>query len=564
MEESKEALNTQNTQEQKEEEMTMEELLGQEQKVEQGKKTKVRVVGSSPDGVLVDLGTKQEGLIPKEEFASPEKMAELLPGAEVSVFIERKRSDSGHQLVSYRRISEMDAMEKIKESHKNGAVIDGVIRKKVKGGFTVDIGIDAFLPASQLDIKRVKDENAFIGQKHQFIITEFNQAKNNVVVSRRKIQEKEQVETRAKIMETLAEGAIIDGIVSGTTEFGAFVDIGGIEGLLHVGDIAWHRVKKVSDIIKPQQRVRVKVLKIDKEKGKISLGMKQLIERPWNSVDQKYKVNDIIKGKVTSKTDFGMFVELEPGIEGLVHISEVSWDEKGEVALRKFTKGQEIEAKIVGVDKEKEKLSLSLKKLKANPWEEAKKNYPSGAKVKGVVTHLTPFGAFVKLAEGIEGLVHVGDMSWTKKIRHPQDVVAEKQEIEVVVLDVNTATEKISLSIKHMSEDPFKKYKTGKTVTGTVKRVTEFGSFVELEPGVEALLRNSEISQYKSDGPPETVKVGDTVEAKILKSDIVEKKIDISIRRLTQDREKELLKKYSNKENIPSLGDRLGHHDDEE
>ncbi|MFH1367541.1 MAG: 30S ribosomal protein S1 [Elusimicrobiota bacterium] len=564
MEELKDGNNTSNTQEQKEEEITMEELLGAEQKVEQGKKIKVRVVGASPEGVLVDLGMKSEGVILKQEFDSPEKMAELVPGTEVTVFPERTRSESGHPVVSYRRIREMDAWETIRESHKSGAVVEGVVRRKIKGGFIVDIGIDAFLPASQLDIKRVKDENKFIAQKCMFIVTEFNQGKKNVVVSRRKIQEKEQQETRAKVMETLEEGQILDGIVSGITEFGAFVDLGGFEGLLHVSDIAWHHVKKVGDVLKAGQRVRIKVMKIDKEKGKVSLGMKQLVARPWDSAGEKYKIGDVIKGKITSRTDFGIFVELEPGLEGLVHISEISWDEKGESAIKKYSKGQEIEAKITGIDKEKEKLSLSIKRLKSNPWEEAKNHYPAGTKVKGVVTHLTPFGAFVKLAEGIEGLIHVADMSWTKKVRHPQDVVNENQEVEVIVLDVNTATEKISLSLKHMSEDPFKKYKSGKAVTGTVKRIVDFGAFVELEPGVEALLRGSEISREKVDNPTSQLKAGQVIEAKIIKSDVVEKKIDISIRRLDQDREKELLKRYSNKESIPSLGDVLGEHTDEE
>lgn len=565
MEEIKDAANTANSREKNEEEMTMEELLGPEQKVEQGKKVKVRVVGASPEGVLVDLGMKSEGLIAKEEFESQEKMAELAPGTEVTVVIERKRSESGHQLVSYRRIMEMESWDKLRDAQKNGAVLEGVVRRKIKGGFMVDLGVEAFLPASQLDIKRVKDENSFIGQKIQVIVTEFNPVKRNVVVSRRKIMEKEQGEMRSKIMETLTEGSIMDGVVSGITEFGAFIDLGGLEGLLHVGDIAWHHVKKVGDVLKQGERVRVKVLKIDKEKGKVSLGMKQLIERPWDKVETKYKAGDVLKGKITSKTDFGMFVELEPGLEGLVHVSEISWDEKGEIAAKKYTKGQEVEVKITAIDKEKEKLSLSIKRMKSNPWEEARKNYPSGAKVKGVVTHLTPFGAFVKLAEGIEGLVHVGDMSWTKKVRHPQDIVQEGQEVEVVVLDVNTSTEKISLSLKHMSEDPFRKYKAGKIVNGTVKRVVEFGAFIELEPGVEALIRNSDITAHKMDHPSqETLKVGQVVEAKVVKSDIVEKKIDISIKRLELDREKELLKRYSNKENIPSLGQVLEQHGEDE
>ena len=558
MEDAKDVSSTPNN----EEEMTMEELLGPEQKLEQGKKIKVRVVGSNADGVLVNLGLKSEGLIPKAEFESAEKMSELKTGAEITVILDRFHPELGYTLVSYKRIREADGWDKIKLAMQDNSPVEGTISRKIKGGFIVDIGVDAFLPGSQLDTRRVKDENSFIGQKIQVLITEANPAKRNVVVSRRKLQEISQNASRSKALEVLTEGQVIEGKVTGITEFGAFVDIGGVEGLLHIGDIAWHRVRKVEDVLKMGQDLTVKILKIDKEKGKVSLGLKQLTARPWDTAEEKYKAGEVLKGKITSKTDFGIFIELEPGLEGLVHISEISWDEKGETAIKAFTKGQEVEAKVLGIDKQKEKISLSIKRLRSSPWEEAKNKYPSGSKVKGTVTQLTPFGAFVKLEEGLEGLVHVGDMSWTKNVRHPQDVVQEGQEVEAVVLSVNTTTEKISLSLKAVSEDPFKKYKSGKAVTGTVKRIVDFGAFIELEPGIEALLRASEVARDKVENISSVLKVGQVVEAKVIKSDPVEKKIDISIRRLDQEREKELLKRYSNKENIPNLGDVLEEHND--
>jgi len=391
----------------------------------------------------------------------------------------------------------------------------------------------------------------------QFLVTEANRGQRNVVLSRRKILEVGQKELRGKLFATLADGQEFEGTVSGITDFGAFVDIGGVDGLLHIGDIAWHRIKKVSDVLSVGQKVKVKVLKIDREKEKISLGMKQLAARPWDSMDERYQAGSIVAGKITSVTDFGAFVELEPGLEGLLHCSEVSWTERDQSFKKHFKPGQEIEVKIIAIDKQKEKISLSLKQLQANPWEEVKLRYPSGTRLKGVVTHLTPFGAFVKLAEGMEGLIHVADMSWTKKIRHPQDVLQVGQEIEAVVMDVNPDNEKISLSLKHLSDDPYRRYRTGAVVSGVVKRIVEFGAFIELEPNVEALVRISEMSAQRVENVSDVLAIGQQVEAKVIKCDPQERKIDVSIKKLEHERERELLKKYVNKAERPTLGQLL-------
>jgi small subunit ribosomal protein S1 len=541
-----------------EEGMKMEELLGPEVKLEEGKVINVKVVAVTPDGLVVDLGVKSDGLVPKIEFENnPGALAEITPGTTIPVIITSFQSEDGHLPVSWKKAREKDAWVKINAASKTNQPIEGIIRKQNKGGFLVDIGIEAFLPSSQVDTHFSKNADKYIGKKFQFLITEMNPEKRNIVLSRRKLLETENKLKREKALAGIKEGDIKEGTVTGITGFGAFVDIGGIEGLLHIGDISWQHIKKVETLLKTGQKVQVQILKIDPLAGKISLGMKQLIERPWNKAVEKYPVGTVVKGKITSITTFGAFVELEPGIEGLLHSSEVSWDEKKDDLKKKLSVGQVIEPKVIALDPEKEKLSLSLKRMQANPWEEASKKYPAGTKVKGVVSHLTPFGAFVKLPEGIEGLIHVADMSWTKKVNHPKDFVKVGQEVESVVVEINPQNEKISLSLKQVTQDPYKKYKAGTVVTGPVKRILDFGAFVELEAGIEALVRVSEISPQKIESASAVLKVGQIVEAKVIKSDPSERKIDISIKKLDHDREKELVKKYSGKQERQTLGDLL-------
>src|SRR3989339_148721 len=525
--------------------------------VREGAVVTAMVVAETADGFLVDIGLKSEGLIPVGELDGERAREELAVGKQVQVLVQQLHSEKGHPVVSWRQARERSVWETVGVSFKNATPVEGMIRKKIKGGFTVDIGVDAFLPASQLELRMPQDMNKYIGQKFQFLITEANRGQRNVVLSRRKILEVGQKELRGKLFATLADGQEFEGTVSGITDFGAFVDIGGVDGLLHIGDIAWYRLKKVSDVLSVGQKVKVKVLKIDREKEKISLGMKQLAARPWDSMDERYQAGSIVAGKITSVTDFGAFVELEPGLEGLLHCSEVSWTERDQSFKKHFKPGQEIEVKIIAIDKQKEKISLSLKQLQANPWEEVKLRYPSGTRLKGVVTHLTPFGAFVKLAEGMEGLIHVADMSWTKKIRHPQDVLQVGQEVEAIVMDVNPDDEKISLSLKHLSDDPYRRYRTGAIVSGVVKRIVEFGAFIELEPNVEALVRISEMSAQRVENVSDVLAIGQQVEAKVIKCDPQERKIDVSIKKLEHERERELLKKYVNKAERPTLGQLL-------
>jgi small subunit ribosomal protein S1 len=543
-----------------EDDMKMDELLKGQDTIEEGKIVRVKVVGKNADGVMVDLGVKSESQIAKAEFGSQENFEAVAIGSELPVFVIRTNSKDGSPVVSYKQAKEMYAWEKIKTAQATSTPIEGIIHRAIKGGFIVDVGMDAFLPFSQLEVYKVKDSNAYLGIKMKFLVTEMDRQKNNLVLSRRKLLELEQQESRKRVLENLFENQVVDGVVTRITDFGAFVDVGGMEGLLHIGDIAWSRIRKVEDRLSVRQSIKVKVLKI--EAGKVSLGMKQLVERPWEKAGAKYHKGSIVKGKVISTTEFGVFVEIEPGLEGLLHLSEISWTEQNPGLLKKFKEGQELEVKIIDVDTVKEKLSLSVKKLKNSPWDDAKIKFPKGTKIKGTVTNITPFGAFVKIAEGMEGLVHISDMSWTKKVAHPKDVLQIGQEIEVVILNIDADSQKISLSLKHMDQNPYEKYSNGQIVKGIVKRITDFGAFVEIEPGIDALLRAADIIPKKIDGgqrqhPSEFLKVGQEIEAKVIKSDPKERKIDISVRKLERDMEKELLKKYVNKEARPTLGDIL-------
>lgn len=539
------------------EEMSMADLMGPDIKLANGRILKVKIVGQNVDGFLVDLGTKTDGLIPFADCDDTTRQT-LKVGDQVEVMVVKMFSENGYIILSNRQIRDKASWDKIVAAFEAGQPVEGRVGKKNRGGFTVDLGgVSAFCPISQIELRFAKEPDKHVGKVYQFIIAELDKNQRNVVVSRKKILEGEEKTRRSAALEKLTEGAVVDGTVTGITDFGAFVDIGGVEGLLHIGDIAWFHVKKVSDVLKQGQKVTVQVTRIDREKGKLSFSMKNLAPRPWDGAKDKYPEGVVIRGKVTSIADFGVFVELEPGLEGLVHQSEVSWQEQKPNLKKLFTVGAEVEAKVIAVDPEAKKVSLSIKKLSDSPWDRAAQTYAPGTTMTGTVTTLTPFGAFVKLADGIEGLVHVSDLSWTKKVRHPQDVLKVGDTVDVVIMEVNTRTEKISLSIKNLKQDPLRAYKVGAVVKGVVKRVVDFGAFVELEPEIEALVRNAEISARRDDMPPVQLTEGQEVEAKVIKNDTRERKLEISIRKLDQDRERELIKKYVNKSSRPTLGDML-------
>jgi small subunit ribosomal protein S1 len=539
------------------EEMSMEDLMKDYDAsggVSSGKEITVTIVGENEDGFLVDLGIKSEGLIPKKEFEEGKIPPQLKVGASVKVKV---LNTHGQPILSYKQVVEKEAWDNVEKLYRLGKHAHIQIIKTVKGGFIADIGVEAFMPISQIDSHYVKEPQKYVGKSYEAIITEFDRRDKKVVVSRRKLLEGEKAAKRASVLESIAEGQILDGTVSKIMQFGAFVDLGGIDGLLHVGELAWYKVKKVEDLLHEGQKIRVQVTKVDKTNGKISLSMKSLATNPWDSVQERFPVGLIMKGKVSLLTDYGAFVELEQGVEGLLHISEYSWNGDDAEFRRNVKVGNEIEVKIVEVNQEEKKIALSVKKMQPNPWDEIFRHYAPGTRVKGTVSNLMPFGAFVKLPEGIEGLVHISDFSWTKKIRRPEDAVKKGDEIEVMVLEVNPQKEKISLSIKHAQPDPYKKYKVGTVVSGKVVRTAEFGAFIEIEPSIEALIKNIEASSVKQDRDKQILKEGDEVEAKIIKVDVKDRKIEASIKKLEFDREKELVKKYANASERPSLGDIL-------
>ena len=538
--------------------MSMSDLLaGLPEKVNSGTVVSARVLGKNADGVLVDIGLKMEGLIPKAEFPDFEKGLPFKEGESIQVLIRQIEGHDNYHRVSWRSAREMSAWDKLFAAFKGEHPIEATIVKKVKGGYVADIGVDAFLPGSQLDLRPSHDVEAWIQKKVQVLITEMDRSKSNVVVSRRKLLEKERSHKREVTVASLAEGQIIKGTVASITSFGAFVDIGGVEGLLHVSDMSWQRTDKPSACVKVGQTIEVKVLKYDAATHRISLGLKQLKPHPWQGVPARYPLGSLVKGRVTTLTNFGAFVELEPGVEGLLHISELSWKDRNAKPQDMLKNGQEVEVKVILVDPAKEKLSLSLKRVGVGPWELAKANHPVGSRLKAPVTHLTPFGAFVMLPEGIEGLVHISDMSWTKKTQHPSDFVAVGQEIEVVVMDVKVESEKIVLSLKHTIPDPLSSVRVGQAVTGRVVRTGESGLTLELTNGIEGHIRQSELSE---DGLGRVMipAAGEEVSAKIVRIDARERRVELSVRRQDRDEERQMLKRYAGQNQQPlTLGDVL-------
>lgn len=537
--------------------ISMNELLaGMPEKVSSGQVVQARVLQKIADGILVDIGLKMEGLIPRTEFADFEHLP-FKEGETVSVLVRQIERQDAHHKVSWKAAREWSAWDKLIEAHKNEQPIDAKVIKKVKGGYVVDIGVDAFLPGSQIDLRPSHDVEAWLDKTLSVVITEMDRSKSNVVVSRRRLLEKERGRLRTTTLAALAEGQVHAGTVTSVTNFGAFIDIGGIEGLLHISDMTWHRVDKADSVVKVGQSLQVKVLKYDSATQRISLGLKQLQPHPWEGVVKRYAVGSLVTGRVTTLTNFGAFVELEPGVEGLIHISELSWKDRVAKPQDVLKTGQEIQAKVLLVDPAKEKLSLSLKRVGVSPWEIAKANHVAGSRIKGPVTHLTPFGAFVMLPEGIEGLIHVSDFSWGQKVQNPGDVVKVGQEVEVVVMDIKVDSEKIILSLKHTQPDPLSSIRVGQAVSGRVIRAGESGITFQLSSGVEVFVRHSELPE-DAEGNVKIPAAGEEVSAKVMRIEPRERRVDASVRRFDRDEERQIIKRYAGQHQEPlTLGDVL-------
>ncbi|HKZ71539.1 MAG TPA: 30S ribosomal protein S1 [Nitrospirota bacterium] len=517
-------------------------------RVEQGGIVKGQVVTIEPNGVVVDIGYKSEGTVPIEEF-SPKELKSVKPGDVIEVFIEDREDAEGNIVLSKEKADRRKVWENIEEVYKKGTPISGKIIGKVKGGLNVDIGIKAFLPGSQIDVRPIKDLDRMVGQTSQVKIIKMDQKRGNVVVSRRALIEEQVKKMREQTLEALAEGQLLEGYVKNITDYGVFVDLGGIDGLLHITDISWGRIGHPSEVFKVGEKISVKVLKYDPDTGRVSLGHKQKTPDPWIAVEDKCPVGSRVQGKVVSITDYGAFVSIEDGVEGLVHISDMSWTNEVKHPSRAVSVGEIITAVVLNIDKQNRKISLGLKQAESNPWDTVENKYPAGTIIEGKVRNLTEFGAFVGLEEGIDGLIHISDMSWLKHIKHPSEVLKKGQSVKAVVLKVDKEKQRISLGLKQVMGDPWtrdipERYSIGGAVKGRIVRITDFGIFVELEEGVEGLIHVSESGVEPPVRAEDVMKPGDEIWAKVIKIDSADRKIALSIREYTKDLERAEMQKY--------------------
>jgi len=478
-----------------------------------GKILNGKVVTVDSDGVVVDIGYKSHGFIPKYEFGLHE-LKGFAPDQEIEVMLDTLENPYGNVVLSYEKAKVMRAWDVIAKLFEDGKPVEGAVTHKVKGGLSVDIGIPAFLPGSQIDLHRVTDFDQYVGQMITANILKINRKRGNVIISRRKHLSDQRAGVRKQVLEQLIEGQVLQGIVKNITNYGVFVDIGGVDGLLHITDMTWGRVSHPSELVKIGDEITVKVLSFDKENEKISLDMKHLTENPWEKIAERYKVGGRVHGKVSSIADYGLFVEVEKGVEGLVHISEISWTDRIANPADRFSVGQDIEVLIVSLDLDNHRMSLSIKQLQDNPWDAVDKQFSVGQRVKGTVSNITDFGVFVRLMPGVDGLVHISDLSWTEHINHPSDRYRIGQEVEAVVLAIDKDNKKISLGIKHLDQDPWENVETefpvGTTIEGTIAKITTFGAFVRLPNGIEGLLHNTVLSEDQGKRADELFKPGDT------------------------------------------------------
>jgi small subunit ribosomal protein S1 len=517
--------------------------------LEEGQILRGTVIDITPDHVTVDVGYKSEGQIPMQEFLKRDKKVDVKIGDRIDVLLERKESDEGSLILSKEKADKIKIWKEISRSCREGEVIEGEIIGKVKGGLSVDIGrIQAFLPGSQIDIKPVRNLDALIGQRLKFKVIKFNRKRNNIVLSRRILLDEERKHLREETLFNLKEGDMIEGTVKNLTEYGAFIDLGGMDGLLHITDISWGRLGHPSEKLNVGDRIKVKVLHFDREKEKVSLGLKQVMPDPWDKVPKKYTGGSRVKGKVVNVTDYGVFVELEEGVEGLVHISELTWSKKMKHPSKIVHLGDTVEVMVLDCDLVKRRISLGMKQIEPNPWALIEEKYPVGTKVVGRVKTVTDFGIFIGFDEGVDGLVHVSEMSWTKKIKHPSELYKKGQEVEAVVLNIDRKNERFSLGIKQLTPDPWKdvarRYRKGEVVVGKITNVTDFGAFVELEEGIEGLVHVSEISREKVEKPSDVLKVGETLSAVVLHIDPHDRRIGLSVKGLKEKAEKAEIEKY--------------------
>jgi small subunit ribosomal protein S1 len=508
------------------------------------------------DNVIIDINYKCEGQVPLAEFLDHDGNVTVKEGDEVDVFFEGTETENGTVMLSHAKAEKFKVWRELEQAFQNEAPVEGVILGKVKGGLQVDIGVPAFLPGSHVDLRPARNLDRYVGQRGRFQILKFNRARGNVVVSRRSVIERERTSLKEETLKVLEEGVILEGTVKNITDYGAFVDLGGIDGLLHITDMAWGRLQHPSEVLKVGEKVKVVVLKYDQGRERVSLGMKQIMPDPWTKATESYPVGARLRGKVVSVTDYGAFVELEKGVEGLIHVSEMSWSKRAVHPSKVVNVGDMVEVQVLGVDEGNRRISLGLKQTEPNPWEALSDIHPIGSTIKGKVKSITDFGVFVEIEPGIDGLVHISDLSWTKKVRHPSEVYKKGDEVEAVVLGIEVEHERVSLGVKQLTPDPWdsvaQRYPLNSRVNGKVSSVADFGVFVELEEGIEGLIHISQLSNERVDKPSSLFKVGDELEALVVQVDSKERRIGLSVKGLRAHEEREEMQAYLKREHEAS------------
>ncbi len=536
-------------------EQSMEDLMAMYEEslkqFEEGEVVMGTIISVDRDHVLVDVGYKSEGQIPIHEFKDENGKVDVNLNDRVEVMIEVWDEDEERVILSKEKAAKVKVWEAIKDIHEADSTIEGVITNRVKGGFSVDVGVQAFLPGSQADLRPIRNLDEMVGKSFDFKVLKFNRKRNNIVLSRRAILEAERESKRSATLASIEEGTVMEGVVKNITEYGIFVDLGGVDGLLHITDISWGRVKHPSELYTVGDTINVKVLSFDKENERVSLGMKQLVPDPWTTAEEKYPVGTKVNGKVVSLTDYGAFVEVEVGIEGLIHVSEMSWTRKVRHPSKVVTAGEIVEAIVLDIRPESRRISLGMKQITPNPWDMISEKYPIGSTIEGKIKNITDFGIFIGIDDDIDGLVHISDISWIKRIKHPSEMYKKGDVVQAKVLDIDKSNERFSLGIKQLEDDPWKsvaeRYPSGTEINGTITNITDFGIFVELEEGIEGLVHVSEISKEKIKTPVGQYGVGDSLAAKVMNINTGDRRIGLSIKRLGDDDDQSVLEEYVNK-----------------
>lgn len=514
-----------------------------------------------PNGVLVSIGAKSEALIPSAEFLD---LSDINVGSEIEVYLEKLENKEGFPVLSYDRAQQKKNWENILNRCQEGTIVSGRVKGKTKGGLLVNVGVDAFLPSSQIDLQQPKNLEQYIGQTFDFKVIKINFDRKNIIISRRELIEEQRQEKRRGLLSEIVKGDVRRGVVKNITDYGAFVDLDGLDGLLHITDMSWGRVSHPTEVVKQGEEISVLILDIDSERERVSLGLKQLIDNPWDKIEAKYPIGARVRGKVVNLVPYGAFVELEEGVEGLVHVTQLSWTKRINKPSEVLKVGQEIEAEVLGIQKEEQKISLGMRQLDENPWDMVRHNYPVGARVRGKVRNLTTYGAFVELEEGIDGMVHVSDISWTRKISHPSEALKKGEEVDAVVIEIDPSQQRIALGIKQLSLDPWaeieKYFKIGDLVTGKISKVTNYGAFVELPNDIDGLVHISQLREDRVEKVKDVVQAGQEVSARVIKIDRNERRIGLSIKAANYDAselaaEMAAHERLRNDQELTSLGD---------